>query len=141
MDLGVAAAVALNDRAEHGEIGGKSGHADALPLELARARDLALGDHRRQRLLHEGADSDQVLPLLARETEVVDVDDRKVGASRRQELERVGRRRRLAHDEVDPVRAVALVGDRLEDPGVRGVRREVERRRNAGRPLAAPAAC
>ena len=44
-------------------------------------RMLRLREHRRERLLHERHHADEVGALLAREPEVVDVEDREVGAA------------------------------------------------------------
>ena len=58
----------------------------------SRGRSMpGLGDHRGERALHDRVDADDVAALLARQPEVVDVEDRHVGAAGLQLLERVGR--------------------------------------------------
>ncbi len=91
------AAIARDDRMKDRLVGGCAGHADRPPGERARARDGRRSDHRRERTLDERADADEVLALLAREPEIVDVGDREIRAPDREELERVARGRRLAH--------------------------------------------
>ena len=51
--LGRVAAVAAHDRAQDGVVGGQAGDAGAPALEVARPRDLRLGDDGGQRALHE----------------------------------------------------------------------------------------
>ena len=80
----------LDHGAQHGLVGRQAGHADALALEVARARTPGAGDDRGERALHEGADADQVLAPLAREAEVVDVEHADVGAAGGEQLQRVG---------------------------------------------------
>ena len=72
--------------------------------------------------------------LLAREPEIVDVEDRHVRAAALQQLQRVGRGARLADRELDALRLVEAALARDVDPGVHRVGREVEQqRRRLGR--------
>ena len=68
-----------------------------VALEVARAahRAVAAGDHRGQRPLHDRHHADEVEAALAGDPEVVDVEDREVGAAGREQLRRVGRFARL----------------------------------------------
>ena len=88
--LGRIAAVAAHYRAQDGVVGGQARDAGALALEVARARDLRLGDDRGQRTLDDRHDPHDVAPLLAGEGEIVDVEDRELRAPREQELDAVG---------------------------------------------------
>ena len=107
-------------------------------LEVRGRADRRLREHRRERPLHERHHADDVAPLLAREPEVVDVEDRHVGASGLEQLERVGRRARLADLELDALRLVVAALGRHVEPGVDRVRREVEQQRRLGaRPVLA----
>ena len=92
-------------------------------------RTRGLGEHGGERALDERHHAHEVASLLARDPEVVDVEDRHVGAAALQQLQRVGRRARLADLELDALGGVeaALRGD--VDPRVDGVRREVEQQR------------
>jgi hypothetical protein len=72
------------------------------PFEVTRCADARLCEHRRQRRLHERHHADQVAALLARQPEVVDVEDRHVGRPALEQLQRVGRGARLADLELDP---------------------------------------
>ena len=77
----------------------------SLAGEIGRLADLLAvgGDHRRQRPLHDRRDADQVDALLARDREVVDVEDREVGAAGPQQLRGVGRGARRLDLDVDAV--------------------------------------
>ena len=135
------AAVVLDHRAQQRLVRGQAGHADAPALEVARASHLAAcGDHRGERPLDERADPDHVLAAFARDAEVVDVDHRHVGAPGGEQLQRVGRGGRHADLEIDPVLAVEPEPLRRVDPGVHGVRLEVERERRPARVVAGVAA-
>ena len=99
---------------------------DAPALEVARPRDLRLGDDGGERALHEGHDPDDVAPLLAGEREVVDVEDRELRAPAEQELDAVGRGRRRRDAQVDALGAVEVALQRQVDAGVDGVGLEVQ---------------
>ncbi len=126
VDLGRVAAVAAHDRAQDGVVGGQAGDAGAPALEVARPRDLRLGDDGGQRALHEGHDADDVAPLLAGEGQVVDVEDRELRAPAEQELDAVGRGRRRRDAQVDALGAVEVALQRQVDAGVHGVGLEVQ---------------
>ena len=93
---------------EHRVVGRQAGDAGALALEVLRRADLRLGEHGRERPLHERHHADDVVPLLAGEPEVVDVEDRHVGAPGFEQLERVGRRAGRAHRQLDALGLVVL---------------------------------
>ena len=116
------AAVVLHDRAQDRVVRRQAGHAHTSALEVARAPHLrAAGDHGRQRPLHQRADSHDVAPALAREPQVVDVHHGHVRAAGGEQLQRV--RARGGHAYADVLGRV--------DPGMHGVRLEVERQRPA----------
>jgi hypothetical protein len=126
--IGVAA-VACHDRAENGLVRGQPAHPGPLPLERCGRPDRGLCEHGRERALHERHHADDVAALLAREPEVVDVEDRHVGAARLQQLQRVGRGARLADLQLDALGLVVAALGRHVDAGVDGVGREVEQQR------------
>ena len=72
------------------------------------------------------ADPDQVEAAFARDREVVDVEDREVGPAGLEQLRCVGGGRRLADLELDPLALELAARERRVDPGVDGVRLEVE---------------
>jgi hypothetical protein len=78
-------------------------------------------DHRRQRALDQRPDADYVCPALARQAEVVDVDNRHVRPARGEQLEGIRRGGRHAHLQLRALRGV--------DPRVDRVGLEVERER------------
>ncbi len=123
--LGVAA-VARDDRAEHRLVRRQARHADALPLELPGRADAGLGQQRGQRPLHERHDAHEVGALLARQPEVVDVEDRHVHAARPQQRQRVGGRPGRLDRQLDALRLVEPAVDRRVDAAVHGVGGEVE---------------
>ena len=96
-------------------------------------RAVGAGDHRGQRALHDRHHADQVEAALAGDPEVVDVEDREVGAAGREQLRRVGRFARLADVEVDPGVSVEALGRGRVDAGVDRVRGEIEHQRRAFR--------
>ena len=75
--VGVAA-VAGDDRAQDRLVGRQAADARALALEVRGRADRRLREHGRERALDERHHADDVAPLLAREPEVVDVEDRHV---------------------------------------------------------------
>ena len=101
-----------------------------------------LGEDRGERALHQREDADDVAALGAREREVVDVEDREVGAPGEQELRRVGAAGRRADAEVNALGLVIAAAHGGEDAGVHAVGREVEQQRRVlvGAVLAAPGA-
>ena len=101
----------------------------ALALEVLRRADLRLGEHGGQRRLDERHHANQVGALLARQPEVVDVEDRHVGAAALQQLQRVGRRARLADRQLHALGFVEAALLRDVDAGVHRVGREVEQQR------------
>ena len=116
-------------------------------LRPSRSRGLrtprSRGDHRGERPLHDRHHPDQVEPVLAGDPEVVDVEDREVGAAGLQQLRRVGRFARLVDRQVDSVVVVEALALRRVDAGVDRVGREIEHQRRAlrrARFSAAPAA-
>ena len=98
-------------------------------LQLPRRSDARLCEHGRERLLHERHHADDVGALLAREPEVVDVEDREVGAARLELLERVRRRARRLDVELDALGVVVFALRREVDPRVHRVGLEVEQQR------------
>ena len=98
-----------------------------------RDRAVAAGDHRGQRALHDRHHADQVEAALAGDPEVVDVEDREVGAAGGEQLRRVGRFARLADRQVDAGVAVEALGLRRVDPGVDRVGGEIEHQGRASR--------
>ena len=98
------------------------------PSRSARRADrvAVASDHGRERAVDDRADADQVEAALAREREVVDVEDRELRPVAGEELRRVGRRRRLADVERDAGVVVVAVGERRVDAGVHGVGLEIE---------------
>ena len=111
---------------QDGVVGGQAGDPGALALELARSRDLRLGDDGGQRALHDGHDPDDVAPLLAGEGEIVDVEDRELRAAGEQELDAVGRGGRRRDAEVDALGAVEVALQGQVDAGVHRVGLEVQ---------------
>ena len=97
VDLGRVAAVGADLGVDHRFVGGQAGDADRVALEVAGAahRPVGAGDHRGQRPLHDRHHADQVEAALAGDPEVVDVEDREVGAAGGEQLRRVGRFARL----------------------------------------------
>ena len=91
--------------------------------------DVRQREHRRQRRLDDRHDADEVAALLAGEREVVDVEDREVGAAGDEQLDRVGRVRRRADVQLDAERGVVAARDRHVDAGVDGVGLEVQQQR------------
>src|SRR5215211_9478927 len=98
------------------------------------------GDHRRERALHQRADTDYVAPTLPRETEVVDVHHRDVGPPGGQQLQGVGRGRRRPDLQAEPMAAIQALAHRRVDPGVDRVGLEVEHESGLARTLVAAAA-
>ena len=129
VDLGGIAAGAGDDGAQHRVVGREAGDARALALQVGGRAHLGLGQHRGERALHERHHADDVLARLAREPEVVDVEDGEVGPAAAEQLERVGRGAGLADRERHALRPVELAVGRHVDAGVHGVRREVEQER------------
>ena len=82
VDLLGVTAVGAHLGVDDGFVGGQPGDADGAAVELAGSVDRAVGrrDHRRQRPLHDRHRADDVEALLAGDPEVVDVEDREVGA-------------------------------------------------------------
>ena len=91
------------------------------------------GDHRGQRALHDRGDGDEVDAALAGDAEVVDVEDREVGAARLQQLGGVRAARRLADLEVDARVLEVAAGAGGVERGVDGVGLEVEHQGRAFR--------
>jgi len=118
-----------DDRTQDRVVGGQAGDADPLALELPRRSDARLCEHGRERLLHERHHADDVGALLAREPEVVDVEDREVGAARLELLERVRRRARRLDVELDALGVVVFALGGEVDPRVHRVGLEVEQQR------------
>ena len=140
-DLVRVAAVARDDRAQHRVVGGQPGDAGAAARQLARAPHARLREHRRQRALDDRHHADEVAALLARQPEVVDVEDREVGPAGLQQLQRVGRGAGPADRQPHALRVVVAALDGQVDPGVHGVGREVEQQRRVlVRPVAAAGA-
>ena len=123
------AARALDDRAQDRLVGRQPAHAGALALEVLRRADARLGEHGGERRLDERHHADEVAALLARQAEVVDVEDRHVGAAALEQLQRVGRRARLADRQLDALGGVEAALDRDVEAGVHRVGREVEQQR------------
>ena len=100
--VGVGAGL-LEDRLQVGVLVGDAGGADLLALELRRAADrpAAERDDRRQRLLDERADRDELGALRAREQQLGLVGDREVGLARGEQLQRRRRVRRRARLDVE----------------------------------------
>jgi hypothetical protein len=126
LDLGRVAAVATHDRAQDGIVGGQAGDPGALTLQVARPRDLGLGDDGGQRALHEGHHADDVAPLLAGQGQVVDVEDRELRAPGEQELDAVGRGRRRRDAQIHALGAVEVALQGQVDAGVHGIGLEVQ---------------
>jgi hypothetical protein len=84
------------------------------------------GDHRRERTLDDRRHPDHVEPALPGERQVVDVEDRELGAAGLEQLRRVGRRGRLADGQIDAAVGERAVGERRVDASVHGVGLEVE---------------
>ena len=102
----------------------------ALALEVLGRADARLGEHGRQRRLDERHHADQVAALLAREPEVVDVEDRHVGARRPAAASaRRSRRPACGSSAGRPRRCRSRASDRDVDAGVDRVGREVEQQR------------
>ena len=78
----------------------------APAVEVARALDRRLRQHRRQRPLHERHHADEVAALLPRQPEVVDVEDRDVDPAGLEQLQRVGRGAGPADRAADALRLV-----------------------------------
>src|SRR3954451_13285111 len=133
LDPGVVAAVALDDRADERGVRRQPRHPHRAAREVAGAAHVRLGDQRGERPLHERGDPDDIDPALARDRQVVDVEDADVDAARGQQRERVRRRPRLADAQPDAVAAVEALPDGGVDGRVHGVRREVERERGGRR--------
>ena len=130
---------------DDGFVGGQPGDPDGASLEVARAADalVAAGEHRGQRPLHDRHQPDQVEAALAGDAEVVDVEDREVGAAGGEQLRRVGRFAGLVDLQVDSRVGVEALAPRGVDPGVDRVGREIEDQARASRRArfsAAPAA-
>ena len=143
LDLVGVGAGGLEDRRQVGVLVGDAGGADLLALQLGRLADglLADGDDRRQRLLHERPDRDDLDALRAGEQQLGLVGDRQVGLAGGQQLQRRRRVRRRARRDVE-LRRLELAGvDRRVDAGVVGVGQVVQdevdalRRAAAGRLL------
>ncbi len=128
-DLVRIAPGAGDDRAQHGVVARQARDADAPALEVARGLHARLGEDRRQRLLDERHDADEVAAALARDREVVDVEDREVGAPGDEQLDRVRRVRRHADAQVDAQRVVIAALDGGVDARVHGVWLEVQQQR------------
>ncbi len=86
-------AAALEHRVEHRIVGGKPGDADRAALEVHRGpnRAAVAGDDRREWAADDRADPDDVDSALAREAEIVDVEDRELGPPGGKQLRCVGR--------------------------------------------------
>ena len=87
---------------------------------------VAAGDHRRQRALDDRHHPDQVEALLAGDPEVVDVEDRELGAAGGEQLRGVGRFARLVDRQVDPGVLVEALAPGRVDPRVDRVGDEIE---------------
>jgi len=131
-----AAAIAGDDRVEHRGVARVPADPDRPAGELARAVDGGRGDHRGQRPLDDRQDPDDVLAVLAGDGEVVDVEDREVGAAGLQQPDRVGRRRRRDHVQADAGGGVEMPGDRGVDADMDWVGGEVQDEGRAGRRVA-----
>ena len=131
-DRAGVAAGAGDDRAQDRVVGREAGDADPPALEVARRPHAGLREHRRERLLHERHHADEVGALLAREPEVVDVEDREVGAAGLELLQRVGRGARRLDVELDALGLVVVALRREVDPRVHRVGLEVEQQRRLG---------
>ena len=133
MDLLGVTAVASYLGVDDGFVGGQPGDADGAAHELAWSVDRTGGrrDHRRQRALDDRHRADDVEALLAGDPEVVDVEDREVGAPGGEEFRHRAGVAGLAHLEVDAGVVVEAVALRRVDTGVDGVGREIEHERRA----------
>jgi len=80
----------------------------------------------REGALDDGADADDVAAALARQAEVVDVDDRQVGPPRGDLLDRRGRVRRDARGDLQAGSLEEALVDARVDPGMVGVDEEVQ---------------
>jgi hypothetical protein len=129
---GRVAAVGGDDRIEHRVVGGQPGDPHGAPLEVPRPANGGPRDHRCQRALDDRHHADHVETMLARDRKVVDVQDRELNRSRLQQLGGVRRRRGLLDVEIGAGLLVVALMQRRVDPGVDGVRLEVE---NEGRSL------
>ena len=123
------AAVARDDRAQHRDVRRQAGHAGAPAFQVARARDLRLREDGGQRTLDQRHHAHDVGALLARQAEVVDVEDRHVGAPALEQAQRVGGCARRPHLELHALRVVVPAGGREVDARVHAVGREVEQQR------------
>ena len=119
--------VSLQHRVEDRIVGGKAGHSHRSTLQITRAADVGrIEQHRGQRALHDRRDPHHVKAALARQAQVVDVEDRELGPAGLEQLRSVGRARRLLHAQVDPRVAIVAALEGRIDAGVHGVRLEVE---------------
>ena len=89
-------------------------------------RAVAAGDHRGQRALDDRHHADQVEAALAGDPEVVDVEDREVGAARPRAASARRSIRRARGSSGRPRRRGRSPGLRGVDPGVDGVGGEIE---------------
>ncbi len=129
------AAVGADLGVDHRFVGGQAGDADVVAVEVAGAADRAVGagDHRGQRGVDDRHHPDQVEAALAGDPEVVDVEDREVGAAGGEQLRRVGRFARQVDCEVDAGPLVEALRLRCVDAAVDGVGREIEHEARAFR--------
>ena len=119
--------VRLQHRVEDRIVGGKAGHSHRSALKVTRPADVdRIDQHRRQRALHDRRDPHHVEAALPRQAQVVDVQDRELGAARLEQLRGVGRRRWLLYPQVDPRVAVVAALESRIDAGVHGVGLEIE---------------
>lgn len=103
-------------------------------LDVPRAADRGLGEQRRQRAPDERADRDDlVAAVLAGDREVVDVQQRELGAPADDELRAVGALAGLADPQPDAAPAVVTFADGAEDRRLDGVGREIQRQRDLPR--------
>ena len=109
---------------------------DGSPLTPARLPSSSFGDRicgwastAASGPLHERHHADDVAALLAREPEVVDVEDRQVGAAGLQQLQRVGRRAGRLDLQLHALGLVVAALGREVEARVDRVRLEVEQQR------------
>ena len=116
------------DRLQVGRLVGDAGGADALAGEVLGARRCRCRERhqRRQRLLHERADRDELRALVAREQQLGLVGDGEVGAAALEQLERRGGVGRRLDLDVEPGALVLARRLGRVDAGVVGVGEVVE---------------
>src|SRR5579862_6206348 len=122
----------MDDRVQDRGIAGDPGDSDRLGLQGAGGGKARAGDHGGEGALDDGHDPDDVGATLARDRQVVDVEDREVDPAGLEQLDRIGGGRRDQHAQANAAGSVKTPGDGRVDARVDGIRREVEHERRGG---------